>query len=315
MFARPPDSNDSLSGQFYRLVSNPSGFEIGHGSEVKIVLNNPRMQFGSNPNIPVGTIVEVVGMSSQNLNGVQGNCNPRKPTGDGSKTVKESCKTVSRGPKNRNFISLPTPPSTAQIVYPTNPVSVESANQAKDANGADVLSQGDFFKKFVTSGIGARNTGLAGASTNHGGVDFAAPLGTPFYASLAGKVVRVRLQGSPSTKVGFGWYVVLRHDDFVTSYGGPLYTLYAHMNKPVVRVGNKVSQGQQLGTSGNTGKSTGPHLHFEVWYDPRGNNKLGVKGQVIDSLEPISQFLYGPGFAIKGTTGASPGGAYGGENV
>ena len=315
LLARPPDSNDSPSGKLYRLVSNPSGFEIGHGSEVKVVLSNPRMQFSTNPNIPVGTIVEVVSAMPQNLNGVQGNCNPRKPKSDGSKTVEEACKTVSRGPKSRNFISLPPPPVTAQIVYPTNPVAVGRANQAKAPDGTDILSPDEFMKKFVTSGIGARNTGLAGASTNHAGVDFRAPLGTPFYAALDGEVVRVRLQGSPSTKVGFGWYVVVRHDDYVTSYGGPFYTLYAHMNKPVVRVKNKVSQGQILGTSGNTGKSTGPHLHFEVWYDPKGNNKLGVKGQVIDSLEPISQFLFGPGFAIKGTTGSNAGGAYGGQSV
>lgn len=312
---RAPDSNESKSGIFYRIVSNPSGFEIGHGSEVEIVLKNPRMQYSTNPNIPSGTIVSVTSQLPQNLNGVNGNCNPRRPEGDGSQTVEDSCNVPRRGPKSRNFISLPAPPPTSQIVYPTNPVSVVGADQAIAANGTQILSKDDFFRKFVTSGIGARNTGLAGASTNHAGVDLKAPLGAPFYAALDGEVVRVRLQGSPSTKVGFGWYVVIRHDDYVTSYGGPFYTLYAHMNRPIVRKGNKVSKGQQIGTSGNTGKSTGPHLHFEVWYDPRGNNKLGVKGEVIDSLEPISQFLFGPGFAIKGTTGANPGSASGGVNV
>ncbi len=313
--ARPPDSNNAASGKLYRKVTNPSGLMVGHGSEVDIILKNPHMGYSSNPNIPSGHIVNVRSLTSQNLNGTGGNCNPRKPKGDGSKTVAGAC----NGPvaikkrSSRNWVSLPPPSTTAHIVYPTNPISVTGAHQAVSNTGTPLLTQEEFFRRFVTSGIGARDTGLAGASKDHGGIDMVAPVGAGIYASLPGKVVRVRLQGAPSTKVGYGWYVVIRHDDFVTSYGGPLYTLYAHMKKPIVRMNQSVSQKQKLGVSGDTGRSTGPHLHFEVWYDPNGNSKLGVKGQVIDSLEPISEFLFGPGLAIKNSTGASPGDAYGGE--
>ncbi len=317
---RPPSSNSDASGNFYRTVSNPSGLEIGHGSEVDIVLRNPRMGFSTNPNIPAGTIISVNQLKPQDLNGKNGNCNPRAPGSNGSRTVSGSCNASGtpsprQGPRSRNFISLPPPAATAQIVYPTNPVSVNNADQAPTPSIQSGYTSDSFFTKFATSGIGPRRTGLAGASTNHAGVDLVAPKGANIYASLPGKVVRRRLQGAPSTKVGYGWYVVIEHTDFVTPYGGPFYTLYAHLGPPLVRVGDPVSQKQKIGTSQNTGRSTGPHLHFEVLYDPRGNSKIGVKGEVIDSLEPISQFLFGPGFAIKGTTGNNPGGAYGGSGA
>ncbi len=86
------------------------------------------------------------------------------------------------------------------------------------------------------------------------GIDIGVPVGTPVYAAAAGTVISVK---NGAWNGGYGNYVVISH-----SNGSQ--TLYAHNSKNLVSVGEKVSQGDQIALSGNTGKSTGPHLHFEV---------------------------------------------------
>ena len=86
------------------------------------------------------------------------------------------------------------------------------------------------------------------------GVDIAAPSGTPIYAAAGGTVIVSRVG---SWNGGYGNYVVIDH-------GNGVQTLYAHMNTDDVSVGESVSRGQRIGTVGNTGQSTGYHLHFEV---------------------------------------------------
>lgn len=86
------------------------------------------------------------------------------------------------------------------------------------------------------------------------GVDLAAPVGTPVRAASAGEVIVSRSSGWNG---GFGQYIVVRH-------GNGVQTLYAHLSRNDVGVGAYVSQGQVIGAVGNTGRSTGPHLHFEV---------------------------------------------------
>jgi len=88
----------------------------------------------------------------------------------------------------------------------------------------------------------------------YNGVDMAAPVGTPIYASHDGKVVISRNSG---WNAGYGNYVVIEHEDNVQ-------TLYAHMSYALAVQGAEVSKGDIIGYVGNTGKSTGPHLHFEV---------------------------------------------------
>lgn len=86
------------------------------------------------------------------------------------------------------------------------------------------------------------------------GVDIAAPNGTPVYAAAAGTVIVSRVGGWNG---GYGNYVVVDHGDGTQ-------TLYAHLASDKVSVGQRVTQGQNIGTVGNTGKATGYHLHFEV---------------------------------------------------
>ncbi len=91
--------------------------------------------------------------------------------------------------------------------------------------------------------------------TLHGGVDIAAPIGTPIYAAHSGVVQRA------GTASGFGYAVwILGDDGYVTVYG--------HVNQYFVRAGERVRAGEEIAEVGNRGESTGPHLHFEV--HPRG---------------------------------------------
>ena len=103
----------------------------------------------------------------------------------------------------------------------------------------------------LSSGFGKRNTGIKGASTYHKGVDWATPTGTAVVASSSGVVTRAGW-GS-----GYGYCVYLRHSD-------GRETRYGHLSKVLVSVGQSVSQGQKIALSGNTGVSSGPHLHFEI---------------------------------------------------
>lgn len=87
--------------------------------------------------------------------------------------------------------------------------------------------------------------------TIHGGMDFAAPVGTPIYASDGGKVIRAEYYG------GYGLCVEIEHKNGT-------FTRYGHCSQTFVTVGQDVYQGQEICYVGNTGRSTGPHLHFEI---------------------------------------------------
>ena len=106
----------------------------------------------------------------------------------------------------------------------------------------------------VSSGFGPRVDPLHGAGGYHTGLDLAAPTGTPVVAAAAGTVVRAGDAG------GYGQLIVLRHAD-----GSE--TRYAHLSAIGVEVGAQVARGQAIGAVGSTGRSTGPHLHFELRRD------------------------------------------------
>jgi LysM repeat protein len=97
---------------------------------------------------------------------------------------------------------------------------------------------------------GRRSQGIHG----YNGVDLAAPVGTPIMASADGDVIIARFGGWNG---GYGNYIVIRH-------GNGTQTLYAHASKINVSSGDTVHQGDIIGAVGNTGKSTGPHIHFEI---------------------------------------------------
>jgi len=105
--------------------------------------------------------------------------------------------------------------------------------------------------RHISSGFGYRNDPFAGAPAFHAGLDFKGPIGEPIYAAARGKVAFV------GRRQGYGNIVEIDH-------GNGLRTRYAHMSAFRIRVGEPVRAGQLIGAVGNTGRSTGPHLHFEV---------------------------------------------------
>lgn len=118
-------------------------------------------------------------------------------------------------------------------------------------SGSGVLSHPCPGYSRISSGFGYRDAPTAGATTFHGGLDFAASSGTPVYAAEGGTVTTSRFSSTA------GNYIIINHGD-------GMQTVYMHMSALYVSEGATVSQGQNIGAVGTTGVSTGPHLHFEV---------------------------------------------------
>jgi len=112
-----------------------------------------------------------------------------------------------------------------------------------------------------SSGFGPRKAPTKGASTYHKGQDWATPVGTPIYASSGGTVAKAGW-GS-----GYGYVVYINHTD-------GRQTRYAHLSKVLVKAGQTVKQGERIALSGNTGVSSGPHLHFEMLIGGKQVNPL-----------------------------------------
>ena len=118
----------------------------------------------------------------------------------------------------------------------------------------------------MSSKYGMRKHPITGYNAMHRGVDFAAPKGTPIVASGAGVVQKAGWLGN------YGRYILIRHT-------GRYSTAYAHMTRIATGItpGTRVRQGQVIGYVGSTGRSTGPHLHYEVLVNNKQVNPLTVK--------------------------------------
>ena len=112
----------------------------------------------------------------------------------------------------------------------------------------------------MVSGYGMRTHPIYKTQHLHEGMDFAAEIGTPIYATGNGKVEKVGYD-----RGGYGKHIIIDH-----GYG--YKTLYAHMNTTVVKKGARVDRGATIGTVGSTGLSVGPHLHYEVQYNGKKEN-------------------------------------------
>ncbi|UDG81611.1 Murein DD-endopeptidase MepM [Candidatus Profftia lariciata] len=112
---------------------------------------------------------------------------------------------------------------------------------------------------------------ITGHIAPHRGVDFAMPVGTPIFAIGDGKVVVAKNGGAA------GNYIVIRHSCRYT-------TRFMHLNKILVKPGQQVKRGERIALSGNTGRSTGPHLHYEFWLNNQAINPLTVQLPRTDKL-------------------------------
>lgn len=139
----------------------------------------------------------------------------------------------------------------------TVPPGKQALATTRGAKGADLKATGDAkfawpLKGVVTSPFGPRDGKM------HEGIDISVPEGTPVFAAGGGKVIFSADHG------GYGNVVIIQHAD---NY----FTVYAHNRELLVKEGQTVKQGEKIALSGNTGRSSGPHLHFEV--------RIGAKPQ------------------------------------
>jgi len=136
----------------------------------------------------------------------------------------------------------------------------------------------------ISSRFGRRHHPLLNKNRMHKGVDYAAKRGTPIKAAGDGKIIFRGRKG------GYGRVIILQH-------GGRYSTLYAHMNgfKRGLRIGSRVKQGQVIGFVGSSGRSTGPHLHYEFRVNGSHRNPLTVR---LPDAAPINK-SYRQDFILK----------------
>lgn len=139
-----------------------------------------------------------------------------------------------------------TQPSSKDSVY-SRTVPSKSFGAPKNPLPIRAVPAGYYIRPLVG---GTKTQGIHG----YNGIDIGAPIGTPLLASAGGTVI---ISKSSGWNGGYGMYVVIAHDNGTQ-------TLYAHMSNIIVSVGTRVVQGQVIGNVGSSGKSTGPHVHFEI---------------------------------------------------
>ena len=108
---------------------------------------------------------------------------------------------------------------------------------------------------WIASGFGVRISPFTAESTKHNGIDIAASIGTPVQAPADGIVI------FSGFKEDFGNFIMIAH------YENGIVTKYGHNAQNLVQVGQRVKRGEQIATVGMTGKTTGPHCHYEIWVD------------------------------------------------
>jgi len=180
--------------------------------------------------------------------------------------------TVGDSPETQSLIDNPINLSRSRIV-PEAPINeIDSVSREFGSSGTNSVSEKVSFrmpvKGRISSGFGNRFHPIDKKIKFHAGIDIAVPLGTPVSATGQGVVT---FAGS---RDGYGNMVIIQHTDGRESR-------YGHLSKILVSQGDRISAGQQIALSGSTGKSTGPHLHFEI----------REKGEVVNPFKILSNVL------------------------
>ena len=113
----------------------------------------------------------------------------------------------------------------------------------------------------VGSEFGMRNHPIYGREIFHYGIDIEAEEGTPIMAAMGGKVEKT------ARNDGYGNYIIINHEE-------ELFTLYAHCSEIIAEEGQEIKIGESIAKVGNTGNTSGTHLHFEIWKDKKALNPL-----------------------------------------
>ncbi|MDY4221116.1 MAG: peptidoglycan DD-metalloendopeptidase family protein [Candidatus Faecousia sp.] len=157
------------------------------------------------------------------------------------------------------YMSTYVPPTTQPSASGGGSSSGSGSSSGGSSSGGGSVNVGSSWMvpcsyKKLTSPFGLRDTGIAGASTYHQGVDLSANAGTPIVASRGGTVTVATYSNSA------GYYVTINHGDGYSS-------IYMHMSNYIVSAGQKVNQGQTIGYVGKSGIASGYHLHFGIAYN------------------------------------------------
>ena len=161
--------------------------------------------------------------------------------------------------------------------------STASATPLRRTGGVSIPSRMPVEGVRFTSGFGMREHPVLGGQRQHKGIDLAAPVGTPIYAAADGLVSKAEWFS------GYGLYVSLEH-------GGELQTRYGHMSRINVSAGQQVHKGDVIGFVGSTGRSTGPHLHYEVRIAGQAVNPIPyLQGEEMKSAFDSRSTLTGKG--------------------
>ena len=162
-------------------------------------------------------------------------------------------------PAGTDALAVPEAPPVTAVAEPAGPVTRRIAFETPVRGHA------------INSSFGLRR--LPGqAARHHAGVDIAAPRGTGVYVAAEGSVLRTGYEPA-----GYGRFVEIRHPNGMT-------TLYGHLSRLDVASGEIVEAGARIGLVGSTGRSTGPHLHFEVRRGDRQVNPVKVMGQTFEVI-------------------------------
>lgn len=151
-----------------------------------------------------------------------------------------------------------------QLRFNVNVNGVDGGGGPQQTSGGRSLTQFGIFpvKNYrLSSKFGPRTNPVTGKHGNHTGMDFATGSGSPIYAVADGTV-----KSSLFDRI-YGNQTIL-------DFGGGVSSMYGHQSKSIVKPGQKVKKGQIIGYVGSTGRSTGPHLHFETWVNNKPVNPL-----------------------------------------
>lgn len=157
----------------------------------------------------------------------------------------------------------------ASLVLGAGVTFAADASAAKSPAKTAEAKKADSWETPVAKYVLGAAFGLAGNlwSHNHSGQDFVVPSGTPVRAAHTGVVVKAGPNGGGDGPA-YGNAIVIKHDDNT-------YSQYAHLSRIDVRIGQSVTTGQRIALSGNTGNTTGPHLHFEIRTTPDYGSAVG----------------------------------------
>lgn len=237
--------DDSFSA---RVIQQELQRDVAYGGNI---INSSLFQAGSDAGVPVSVLVEMIRSYSYNVDFQrdlhQGDSFEvlydawRDDTGTLARTGDLQYAALTVQGKKREIFAFTRADGTREF-FDRNGESIRRALLRTPIDGAR-----------MSSGFGMRRHPILGFSKMHQGVDFAAPTGTPVRAAGDGVVMKVGAFGS------FGNYLLIRHNE---SYS----TAYAHLSgfRKGIRVGTPIKQGDVVAYVGTTGRSTGPHLHYEV---------------------------------------------------